>query len=84
MSRISGRVSDVRRTTDSRTTRTILAYTYGSAGRVDEAITLYEQVLTDQVRVLGADHPDTLNTRHNLAGADESAGRVDEAVTLCE
>ena len=32
-----------------------------------EAITEFERLLTDRIRVLGADHPDTLATRNNLA-----------------
>ncbi|WP_415640917.1 tetratricopeptide repeat protein, partial [Skermania piniformis] len=48
------------------------------------AIPLGEVVLSDRVRVLGADHPSTLTSRHNLAGAYESAGRVGEAIDLFE
>jgi Tetratricopeptide repeat len=48
-------------------------------GRLDEAIPLYEQTLADQLRVLGADHPDTLTSRDNLAAAYEAAGRGDPA-----
>ena len=36
-------------------------------GELNEALALYEQVRDAQVRVLGADHLDTLATRHNLA-----------------
>ena len=61
-----------------------IASAYHAAGRLDEAITLYEQLLTDRIRVLGEDHPDTLTSRNNLAGAYESAGRLDEAITLYE
>ena len=61
-----------------------LAYAYESAGRLDEAIPLYEQVLADYERVLGADHRDTLISRNNLAYAYESAGRLDEAIPLYE
>ena len=32
------------------------------------------QILADQERVLGADHPDTLTTRGNLAVADRAGG----------
>ena len=61
-----------------------IASAYHAAGRLDEAITLYEQLLTDRIRVLGEDHPNTLTTLNNLAGAYESAGRLDEAITLYE
>jgi Tetratricopeptide repeat len=35
--------------------------------RVEEAIAQFERLLADRTRVLGADHPNTLNTRNNLA-----------------
>ena len=66
------------------TSRGNLAGAYYSAGRLDEAIPLHEEVLADRVRVLGDDHPHTLTSRGNLAGAYESAGRLDEAITLYE
>ena len=69
---------------DTLTSRNNLAGAYESAGRLTEAITLYEQVLTDRTRVRGEDHPDTLASRNNLAGAYESAGRLTEAITLYE
>ena len=49
-------------------------------GRLEEAIALYEQVLTDRTRVLGEDHPDTLTSRNNLASAYHAAGRLTEAI----
>ena len=61
-----------------------IAGAYHAAGRLDEAITLNEQVLTDSIHILGPDHPDTLTILNNLAGAYESAGRLDEAITLYE
>ena len=64
--------------------RNDLAGAYESAGRLTEAITLYEQVLPDSIRVLGEDHPNTLTSRNNLAGAYKSAGRLTEAITLYE
>ena len=39
----------------------------GEAGDPTGAVTATEQLLTDRLRVLGPDHPDTLNTRANLA-----------------
>ena len=59
-----------------------IASAYVSTGRLSEAIALLEQLLTDCVRVLGEDHPNTLTSRNNLAGAYESAGRLTEAITL--
>ncbi|KLL12372.1 hypothetical protein FrCorBMG51_04985 [Protofrankia coriariae] len=49
-----------------------------------EAIGLYEQTLTDRLRILGPDHPDTLTTRNNLASAYQTAGRLGEAIGLFE
>ncbi len=69
---------------DTLSSRNNLACAYESAGRLDEAIDLYEQTLTDRRRVLGDDHPDTLTSRNNLAYAYESAGRLDEAIDLYE
>ena len=69
---------------DTLASRSNLAGAYESAGRLTEAITLYEQVLPDRIRVLGEDHPDTLTSRNNLAYAYESAGRLTEAITLYE
>ena len=69
---------------DTLTSRNNLAGAYYSAGRLGEAIPLFEQVLADSVRVLGDDHPDTLTSRNNLAGAYESAGRLGEAIPLYE
>jgi hypothetical protein len=36
------------------------------------------------VRVLGADHPQTLGSRNNLTGAYESAGDLGRAIPLYE
>jgi len=49
-----------------------------------QAIVIGEQLLADQERVLGADHPDTLTSRNNLANAYHDAGRAAEAITLHE
>jgi tetratricopeptide (TPR) repeat protein len=58
---------------DTLGSRNNLAYAYRSAGRLDQAIPLYERTLADSERVLGADHPQTLTSRNNLAYAYESA-----------
>ena len=52
--------------------------------RPAQAIAIGEQLLADHVRILGADHPDTLSCRNNLAVAYFAAGRIDEAITLYE
>ena len=64
--------------------RNNLAGAYRDAGRLDEAIALYEQNLNDRTRILGPHHPDTLASRNNLAGAYQDAGRLDEAIALYE
>ncbi len=61
-----------------------IAQAYGSAGRFDEAIPLYEKALADSVRVLGRDHPDVLGARNNLAVAYRVMGRLSEAIVLFE
>ena len=51
-------------------------------GRLEEAITLFEQVLSDSIRVLGEDHPLTKTVRKNLKVARrELAQREDSSPT---
>ena len=64
--------------------RNNLAGAYRDAGRLDDAIPLYEQILEDSTRILGPDHPDTLISRNNLASAYQDAGRLDDAIALFE
>ena len=64
--------------------RNNLAGAYREAGRLDQAIALYEQNLKDRTRILGPHHPHTLTSHHNLAGAYQAAGRLDEAITQYE
>ena len=64
--------------------RNNLAGAYQDAGRLDEAIALYEQTLEDRTRILGPHHPHTLTSRNNLANAYQNAGRLDEAIALYE
>jgi len=66
------------------TSRNNLAAAYQDAGRLGEAILLYEQTLADRERVLGGTHPDTLASRNNLARAYRDAGRPGEAIPLYE
>ena len=61
-----------------------LADAYLSAGRLEDAIPLFEKTLGDRQRVLGADHLDTLTSRNNLAYAYRSAGRQEDAIPLFE
>ena len=64
--------------------RNNLATAYQAAGRLDEAIALYEQNLEDRTRILGPHRPDTLTSRNNLAGAYLDAGRLQDAIALYE
>jgi tetratricopeptide (TPR) repeat protein len=64
--------------------RNNLARAYRAAGRLDEAIMLFERTLADRERLLGEDHLDTLTSRNNLAAAYRGAGRFDEAIPLAE
>ena len=67
---------------DTLTSRNNLAGAYQAAGRLAEAIPLYERTLADRERVLGETHPDTLSSRNNLAVAYQAAGRLAEAIPL--
>jgi tetratricopeptide (TPR) repeat protein len=49
-----------------------------------KSIQIGEDLLAEQDRVLGADHPDTLRTRNSLAIAYREAGRTAEAISLYE
>ena len=69
---------------DTLASRDNLAGAYREAGRLHEAVTLYEQNLDDRTRILGPHHPDTLASRNNLAYAYQTAGRLHEAITLYE
>lgn len=69
---------------DTLFSRNNLAGAYESAGRLDEAITLYKQVLTDRTHILGPDHPDTLTARNNLASAYRDVGNFSQAIALFE
>jgi O-antigen/teichoic acid export membrane protein/tetratricopeptide (TPR) repeat protein len=66
------------------TSRNSLAVAYREAGRIDDAIRLFELTLAAMERQLGPDHPDTLTTRNNLAVAYREAGRIAEAIPLVE
>ena len=57
---------------------------YRAAGDLGRTIPLYEQALADRLRVLGADHPDTLGSRNNLAYSYRAAGDLGRAIPLYE
>ena len=67
---------------DTLASRNSLAGAYRASGRLDGAITLYEQVFSGRSRVLGPDHRSTLTARDHLADTYWEAGRLDEAITL--
>src|SRR6516225_1945768 len=61
-----------------------LAAAYTSAGRLAEAMSVFEAALADRERGLGPEHPDTVAARVNLAQSYQAAGREAEAITLYE
>jgi RNA polymerase sigma factor (sigma-70 family) len=69
---------------DTLNSRNSLAAAYLAAGRVTEAIPLFEQILAVRQRVLGPDDPETLISQNNLASAYQDAGRTAEAIRLYE
>ena len=69
---------------DTLNSRNSLAAAYLAAGRVADAIPLFEQTLAGRERLLGPDHSDTLTSRNNLASAYQDAGRAVEAIPLFE
>ncbi len=56
-----------------------LAQVHWGRGHLDEAETLYEQLLAARRATLGDTHRDTLVTRYDRAGVLKESGRVDEA-----
>jgi len=59
-----------------------LAFAHHAAGRTDEALALFQQVLRERVRVLSPSHPDTMTSAHNVAFAYAALGRTGEAIAL--
>ncbi len=49
-----------------------------------QAVAVGEPLTADLERLLGPDHPDTLNSRNSLAAAYQAAGRTAEAIPLFE
>ena len=69
---------------DTLTSRNNLAHVYESAGRLEQAIDLYEQNLAEALRVLGPDHPNTKTFRKNLAAVYRAVGRDEDAEALLD
>jgi uncharacterized low-complexity protein len=59
-----------------------LAATLASQGRCGEAKTMYRETLAVQQRVLGPEHPDTLNTATSLAIAVFTQGKYGESEAM--
>ncbi|MFF2064734.1 tetratricopeptide repeat protein, partial [Streptomyces sp. NPDC058200] len=57
-------------------TRNNLAGALHDLGRYQEAVDLFQPTLADHERVLGPDHPHTLNSRNNLAAARAAVART--------
>jgi serine/threonine protein kinase len=66
------------------TTLDALARAYMTAGKIQQAIKLFEQVRETQVKKLGAENPATLGTVSDLAAAYLTAGRLPQAIKLYE
>lgn len=56
----------------------------GEVGKPAAVLLLFEELLSDRKRVLGPDHPDTLDTRHNIAAWIGRVGKPGEAMRLSE
>jgi hypothetical protein len=66
------------------TTRHNIAHWTGEVGDAQAALELFEKLLPDRQRVLGADHPDVLATRYNMAARTAEAGHARAALELFE
>ena len=56
----------------------------GKAGNSSGAAAALQQLLTDRLRLLGPEHPDTLSTRHDLARWQGEGGDPDGAAAALE
>jgi tetratricopeptide (TPR) repeat protein len=61
-----------------------LSAAYSAAGRLDEALPVFETALSDRELALGPEHPDTVSARVSLARCYAASGRDAEAITLYE
>ncbi|KAG6870243.1 hypothetical protein C0995_014373, partial [Termitomyces sp. Mi166 len=59
-----------------------LAATLWSAGKLEEAEDLEQQVLKARTEAFGSNHPDTIQAMANLAATLRNAGRLEEAEDL--
>jgi hypothetical protein len=70
----SGRPVDSARTTPHAHHPNNLAHWRGQAGDPAGAAAALDELLTERLRILGPDHPDTVTTRHHLAYWRRQAG----------
>lgn len=61
-----------------------LSDAYAIAGRLAEALPVFEATLADREAALGPQHPDTVTARLNTARSLRAAGREPEAIALYE
>ena len=59
-----------------------MAHYVGEAGKVSEALRLFEALLPDQREVLGAAHPHVLRTEYEIAYWTDKEGHGPEALRL--
>lgn len=52
-------------------------------GDASGALALFQALLSDRERVLGADHPDTLSTRNNIASWTSTGRRIRKSSRSC-
>ncbi len=58
--------------------------TYAGLGMAAESLSVFERSHATRARLLGEDHPDTLEALHGKAQALEDSGRLDQAVPILE
>ncbi len=61
-----------------------LAACYGSAGRVEEAVTMYERALKLQTALLGEKHPEVLTSMRGLINMYHTLGRTEDSVRMAK
>jgi tetratricopeptide (TPR) repeat protein len=69
---------------DTLTARERLAAACVAAGRPGEAVSMFERVLAERVRLLGPDHPSALATRRDVGQALVAAKQFGDGVTVLD
>jgi tetratricopeptide (TPR) repeat protein len=62
--------------------RNLSAGEHYAAGRPEQALAIYTELLEDQARLLGPNHPDTLGTQANIGSAHQAMGHLEHALAL--